>query len=511
MKLPRLLERDLKIVEKKKIWFLIPAAFVLAAVIMSLVWQFTPVGTLGVGTGRAFNISIDFTGGYAMTLRLGDRLTDDTYDYYRDRIATIASEVTPSDEYAQYAQEYQNQPFGLVVMHHEMMRQGEYETHAIYFRYRPLPTPNWFRQARTGSTDRGSGADEDRLNEEFMDYVNEQLAIALSALFAFTPRVEGGVVAASAANTFTITYNAAVYAGFFTGYPLEQIQQRVADLQEAGHVRDGIELVSVGEHAVTLVRRVSGRQDRPVYDRHGNPVYDSVTTVSAVVTGDATLDEVRYILTIPTIYAGDAQHAGMTSATIGTELLISAILAVTLALVLMLIYVAFRFDLSSGASAIIGLVHDVIIMFSIMSIFHIEIGTTFIAALITILGYSLNNTIILFDRVRDKVKPYGSREYNTKAIANASARDTIFRSFATTTTGLFPMLALLIAGLIGVQSIVVFAVPIIVGLLAGTYSTLFILPSSWVGIKNLWFKRQKKKGRLPDSDINSGSPELQPA
>jgi len=467
MKLPRLLERDLKIVEKKKIWFLVPAVFVVLAIIFALLNAFVP--NMPGSTGRAFNISIDFTGGYAMTLRLGDRLTDDTYDHYREEIARIAQELTPSDEHAPV--QYQNQPFGLIVLQHEMMRQGEYENHAIYFRYRPLSTPSWFN---------GS-------NEEFMEYVNEQLVMALSRLFYFIP-----YNVALSNNVFTVSYDRAIAPERFAGAALNEISERLA--YDENDVATGVVLGTV----------------TPVI------IEDTIRSVEVTVTGGAN-DAARqaaitHAFTLPDPYAGQAQHAGMTSPTIGTELLVSAILAVSLALVLMLIYVAFRFDLSSGASAVIGLVHDVIIMFSVMTIFHIEIGVTFIAALITILGYSLNNTIILFDRVRDKVKPYGSKEFNTKQIANSAARDTIFRSFATTTTGLFPMLALLIAGIIGVQSIVVFAIPIIVGLLAGTYSTLFILPSSWVGIKNLWFRRQKKKGRLPESGINDGdTPTLEPA
>ena len=116
-----------------------------------------------------------------------------------------------------------------------------------------------------------------------------------------------------------------------------------------------------------------------------------------------------------------------------------------------------------------------------MGIFHIEINSTFIAALITILGYSINNTIIIFDRVRENIKFYANKRLNGKLvkpayIANKSVQETIWRSINTTLTTLI-MIAMV--AIIGVTDIRIFALPIIFGLLAGIYSSVFMAPTIW--------------------------------
>ena len=125
-----------------------------------------------------------------------------------------------------------------------------------------------------------------------------------------------------------------------------------------------------------------------------------------------------------------------------------------------------------------------------MAIFHIEISSTFIAALITILGYSINNTIIVFDRIRENSKSLYYKNSTATFIANQSIRETLMRSINTSITTL---ITIAMVAIIGVPSIRVFALPIIAGLLAGTFSSIFISPSIWA----MWKDRKRK---LPKSD-----------
>ncbi|MCL2374927.1 MAG: protein translocase subunit SecF, partial [Firmicutes bacterium] len=198
-------------------------------------------------------------------------------------------------------------------------------------------------------------------------------------------------------------------------------------------------------------------------------------------------DVLARVMPIPDRFAGRPGEVNTVSERMGSEHLRDAILAIIAALVFMLVYIAFRFEVSMGAAAVLGLFHDLILMFSFMVIFHIEIGIVFFAALITLLGYSINNTIIIFDKVRENIKMYGNKPYDSFHVANISARDTLFRSLSTTITTLFPIAMIAI---IGVPAIQIFALPIIVGLFSGTYSSLTIVPAVWAGWKRRIFKKR---------------------
>lgn len=169
------------------------------------------------------------------------------------------------------------------------------------------------------------------------------------------------------------------------------------------------------------------------------------------------------------------------SASVGSELTKQAIWAVSIAIVLMLVYIAFRFEVKVALSAVIALIHDVLIMLTFYSIFRIPVNMTFVAALLTILGYSINATIIIFDRIRENSK-YKSKE-SLEDKVNRSVWQTMGRSLNTTITTLCTIGTLAI---IGVSSIKIFAVPIIVGLLAGLFSSVFISGNIYY-----LFKREK--------------------
>lgn len=182
------------------------------------------------------------------------------------------------------------------------------------------------------------------------------------------------------------------------------------------------------------------------------------------------------------------------------DLILTALLSVLVSTILILIYVIIRFrNVFTGLSAVIALIHDVLMVFALTTIFHIQINSSFVAAIITILAYSINNTIVLFDRVRLNYKntPAGaefSRNYHN-GIVNKSIAQTLSRSILTTVT---TMAAIVILAIIGVPSIREFALPVIFGLIAGAFSSIFLAPSLYCLMKNAsgdkdGYKKKKEK------------------
>ena len=177
------------------------------------------------------------------------------------------------------------------------------------------------------------------------------------------------------------------------------------------------------------------------------------------------------------------------------NLLKTAAIAVAVALACMLLYIIIRFDLYSALATIVALLHDLIIMLSLSVIFYVEIGDSIVAALITIVAYSINNTIVVFDKIRTNVKPYkqSKTSYNVKDIVNTSIFGTMTRTIYTTFTTLIVMIILVA---IGVASIRTFGLPIIFGLIAGFYSSVFIAAPLWADFKSIGAKLgQNRKNR----------------
>lgn len=177
----------------------------------------------------------------------------------------------------------------------------------------------------------------------------------------------------------------------------------------------------------------------------------------------------------------------------GATLLRNAFLSVLIATALMLVYIAFRFDIYSGIAAVIGLLHDVLIMLSFMVLLRnfIQMNSTFIAAMLTIVGYSINNTIIIFDRIRENNKRMGSSVTDKDEIVNISVVESLGRTVNTTLTTLITIVALYV---LGVDSIKEFALPIIIGILAGVYSANLINGYVWSYLnKSNLFKKTNKR------------------
>lgn len=171
------------------------------------------------------------------------------------------------------------------------------------------------------------------------------------------------------------------------------------------------------------------------------------------------------------------------------DLIRNALLSVAIASALMLVYIWFRFELLFGVAAVVALLHDVMIMLAFTSILRVPINSPFIAAVLTIIGYSINNTIVVFDRIREYGKSDANMAKHRAEIVDKSIKSTLGRSINTTLTTL---LTISMVYLFGVESIREFALPIIIGLLAGAYSSIFLAGPMWAS----WHKKlQTAKNR----------------
>ena len=178
------------------------------------------------------------------------------------------------------------------------------------------------------------------------------------------------------------------------------------------------------------------------------------------------------------------------TAAYGKQLAGEAIWAVVIALLLMLVYITFRFEFLQGVCAVIGLLHDTLIMLAVYTIFMVPVNSSFIAVILTILGYSINNTIVVFDRVRENKK--FARKETTEEIVDKSLNGTLMRSINTTITTFIMVVCLYI---FGGTSIKEFSFPLMIGLIGGAYSSLFIVAPVWAMMKGGNKPTQAKKAK----------------
>ena len=232
--------------------------------------------------------------------------------------------------------------------------------------------------------------------------------------------------------------------------------------------------------------------------------YDNISSTFDNATNDLTTERNKLLENqIKSYYETNYADAGVTistsyiGATASADLIKTALIAVSVSLVLILIYIMIRFEVLSGVAAIMGLIHDVAMMVFLVIIFRIQVISAFIAAIITIVSYSINNTIVVFDRVRENKKKEigGSKSMgrmrgaivDNNKIVNASVMQTLTRSINSTIT---TMVAITLFAIIGTASVREFALPVIFGLVAGFYSSLVIAPSLYCLMKNSIDKRK---------------------
>ncbi|MBZ8175681.1 protein translocase subunit SecDF [Staphylococcus delphini] len=203
---------------------------------------------------------------------------------------------------------------------------------------------------------------------------------------------------------------------------------------------------------------------------------------------DLNKDEVAKVTDTLKSQYGKEPSVNTVSPVIGQELAKNAMLAVLIASIGMIIYISLRFEWRMGISSIISLLHDAFMIIAVFSLFRLEVDITFIAAVLTIIGYSINDTIVTFDRVREmlsKIKVI-TKEEQIDYIVNSSIRQTLTRSINTVLTVVIVVIALLV---LGASSIFNFSLALLIGLLSGVYSSIIIAVPLWGMLK----KRELRK------------------
>lgn len=182
------------------------------------------------------------------------------------------------------------------------------------------------------------------------------------------------------------------------------------------------------------------------------------------------------------------------AANMGTDFLVKCLVAVFAAFILMIVYIAIRFrrigGWSAGVTGVIALLHDVLMVFAVFVIFRLPVDDNFMAVVLFILGYSINDTIVIFDRIRENERLYGKGK-DVVELVNLSINQTLRRTMNTTLSTLIAMGCVCVFAVVfGVSSIISFAFPMVVGLISGFYSSVCLSGTIWA-----WWRSRDGKGR----------------
>ena len=182
------------------------------------------------------------------------------------------------------------------------------------------------------------------------------------------------------------------------------------------------------------------------------------------------------------------------AANMGTDFLVKCLVAVFAAFILMIVYIAIRFrrigGWSAGVTGVIALLHDALMVFAVFVIFRLPVDDNFMAVVLFILGYSINDTIVIFDRIRENERLYG-RSKDVVELVNLSINQTLRRTMNTTLSTLIAMGCVCVFAVVfGVSSIISFAFPMVVGLISGFYSSFCLSGTIWA-----WWRSRDGKGR----------------
>lgn len=177
-------------------------------------------------------------------------------------------------------------------------------------------------------------------------------------------------------------------------------------------------------------------------------------------------------------------------AVIGRELSMNALIGLAIACALMILYITVRFEFWFAVAAIVALIHDVLVATGVVSLLQLQIDGAFVAAVLTIIGYSINDTIVVYDRIRENLK--NLRKAAPDEIVNLSIRQTLRRSISTSGTVALALLALLI---FGGESTKVFAFTLLAGTIVGTYSSICVASPLWLDLTELLGRRRRAVAR----------------
>ena len=270
------------------------------------------------------------------------------------------------------------------------------------------------------------------------------------------------------------------YGVDFTGGSLIQIQVdanlTAGDLRDALGGVDAPPITRFGEESEFVVRAPVAE------DGSIGAVADTIEAQLAAAFGEDAFEVVR------------TEQVG---AKVGGELQLKALYAILFSFLLTLIYLAIRFELRFGMAAVIATLHDILITLGVLALFRVEIALPTVAAILTILGYSLNDTIVVFDRIRENMHKKGARKRKPVDLINQSINETLPRTILTSGTTLAVLLALFILGGTVIRD---FTMVLILGVIIGTYSSIFVASPALIEIQNRWGLRkagEKKKRPQP--------------
>lgn len=253
---------------------------------------------------------------------------------------------------------------------------------------------------------------------------------------------------------------------------------------DIGVYRGAMDALDLGDITITEVFDPSFRDDQNVaMIRIQAQDEQEAVTVEVIEAVEAALKEVRPDIKFISVESVGPKVSG--------ELIQTAVIAVVLAIGAVLIYIWLRFEWQFAAGAVLALVHDVLLTIGIFSELQIRFDLAIIAALLTIVGYSLNDTVVVFDRVRENLRKYKKRPLNE--VLNLSINETMSRTFMTSFTTLLALIALFVLGGDVIRG---FVFAMIWGVIVGTYSSIFVASAIllYFGVKRDWTKQDPNAG-----------------
>ncbi len=256
---------------------------------------------------------------------------------------------------------------------------------------------------------------------------------------------------------------------------------------------------------VIQIQTEPGVTDADLREALGGPQAPSVTRfgaddefiIRAPVVADMETDqvaaEIRQLLAAaPGIGEFEVVRTEIVGPVIGAELQQQAALAILFSFLLTLLYIAFRFEFRFGLASIAATLHDILITLGFLALFRIEISLPTVAAVLTIIGYSLNDTIVVFDRIRENLNKKGGRREEPVTLIDRSINEVLPRTVMTSGTTLVVLLSLLILGGAVIRD---FTIVLILGVVIGTYSSIFVASPALLEIQRRWEKKEKKSDR----------------
>lgn len=223
-------------------------------------------------------------------------------------------------------------------------------------------------------------------------------------------------------------------------------------------------------------------------------------TIRAPLEEGASVNEVRTAietqLTEADLGGFEISRTELVGPKIGAELQQKAALAILFSFALTLVYLAIRFELRFGLAAVIATLHDILITLGFLAVFRVEIALPTVAAILTIVGYSLNDTIVVFDRVRENLGMKGARKLKQVDLINRSINETLPRTVLTSGTTLVVLLSLLLVGPVIIRD---FALVLILGVVIGTYSSIFVASPALVEIQERMGEKKPKRKRRSEA------------